>query len=158
VKDRDGLGVCVPTPFATFPDPSPTCTISLRTLPPEFGEFGTCDAGGKGIIVTLPCSLGTEISAGGVGVGTGGKLVGGNDGAPPVVAAVTVESAELTTSSIAWPVFEAEADTGEKNDAKEMLVATMRHFGPRAVAADPSAVLPPTLKDMHPSCWSFLRP
>lgn len=83
--------------------------------------------------------------------------MGGNDGAPPV-AAVMVEPAELTTSSIAWPVCEADADTGEMNDAKEMLVATMRHFGLRAVAADPSAVLPPTLKDMHPSCWSFLRP
>jgi hypothetical protein len=83
--------------------------------------------------------------------------VGGNEGEAPV-AAVTVESAELTTSSIASPVGDAEADTGEKKDAKPMLVATMRHFGLRAVAEDPSAVLPPTLKDMHPSCWSFLRP
>jgi hypothetical protein len=71
---------------------------------------------------------------------------------------VTVEPAELTTSSIAWPVGDADADAGEKKDAKEMLVATMRHFGLRAVALDASLALPPTLKDTHPSCWSFLRP
>ena len=66
--------------------------------------------------------------------------MGGNDGGPPV-AAVTVEPAELTTSSIAWPVGEAEADKGDRKDAKEMLVATMRHFGLIAVAHDASLFL-----------------
>ena len=54
VRDRDGLSVCFPAPLATFPDPSPACTISLRTLPTGFEGFGACDAGGKGI-VTFPC-------------------------------------------------------------------------------------------------------
>jgi hypothetical protein len=74
--------------------------------------------------------------------------VGGNGGGVSATA-VTAESGERITSSIVCPVREAEAEAEEKKDARVMLVATMRHFGLRAVAPDASDVAPGTLKDIQ---------